>query len=309
MSIADGKSFERLQKIGEGTYGVVFQARNRTTDKIVAVKIMKFDQEEDGIPPTTLREMSILRSISHPNIVSLEEVCIEPGQLMLVFEYVPHDLRRLLHPKCSPLDLRVVRSYSFQLLAGLYALHSHRIIHRDIKPDNLLLDDKGFLKICDFGLSRFFTIPMRQCSPNVVSLWYRAPELMFGLRFYDLAIDIWSAGCIIAEMICGTPLFPGDSDVDQLHQVFRQLGSPSEDERSSMGDLSGFPNYPSRLFADILKTTDPLLIDLVRKMLLYDPKKRISVQDALMHPFFNDVWPPIREVCWPAELADPLRTA
>jgi serine/threonine protein kinase len=132
---------------------------------------------------------------------------------------------------------------------------------------------------------------------------------MFGLRFYDLAIDVWSAGCIIAEMVCGTRLFSRDSDVDQLHQVFRQLGSPSQDEQSSMGDLSGFPEYPARPFSDILKNIDPFLIDLVRKILLYDPKKRISVQEALLHPFFNDVWPPIKEVCWPPGLPDLLKTA
>jgi serine/threonine protein kinase len=290
--------------MGEGTYGVVYEAFDQKTQKKVALKIMKLDQEEDGIPPTTLREMSILRSVNHPNIVALQDVVLCPGQVQLVIEFVPRDLRRYLHSKRAPLDIRIVCSYGFQLLAGLHVLHSHRIIHRDIKPDNLLLDDLGFLKICDFGLSRYFTMPLRQLSPNVVSLWYRAPELMFGPRFYDLGIDVWSAGCIIGEMARGLPLFSGDSELDQLHQIFRVLGLPREHERESLGDLSPFPSYQPVDLGELVPAPDKRLVDLIGKMLCYDPKRRITIEDALRHPFFHDVASRVRETCWPPGLKD-----
>jgi serine/threonine protein kinase len=305
--LSPSSRFERRQKLGEGTYGVVYEALDLSTATKVALKILTIDHENEGIPFTTLREISILRSVFHPNIVALHDVLTYPGQLHFVMEYIPHDLRRLLNSPNAPLNSRLISSYGFQLLAGLHALHSHLIIHRDIKPDNILLDDFGLLKICDFGLSRHFTIPFGPMSPNLVSLWYRAPELMFGSQFYDVGIDIWSVGCILAEMVSGKPLFSGDSNLDQLHQIFKVLGLPKEHERESFGDLSGFPKYQSEDLKKVLKTNDLLLIDLIGKMFCYDRKKRISTQEALIHPFFREVSGRLRETCWPPDLQDPFR--
>ncbi|OHS99933.1 Cyclin-dependent kinase A-2 [Tritrichomonas foetus] len=288
--------YKRLEKRGEGTYGVVYKAEDLQTNKIVALKIMKLEQEEDGIPPTTLREMSILRSVSHPNIVKLEDVIIKQGSLTLVFEYLEFDLRRFLNHSRKTISMKLLKSYAFQMLAGINALHSHRIIHRDIKPDNILLNKDGFLKICDFGLARYFTIPMRKYSANVVSQWYRAPELLFGVEVYGLPIDIWSAGCILAEMCCGIPLFTGDSDVDQLHKIFNVLGTPTKEECPMMKDEIQFPNYPKKKLEDVIRSDDLLLIDLIEKMLVFDPDKRINVQDAMKHPFFDTLSPLIRKM-------------
>ena len=303
---SDSSRYLRESKLGEGTYGVVYKAIDTQNGETVALKIMKFDQEEDGIPPTTLREMSILRSISHTNIISLKDVIIQPGSLILIQEYLDYNLRQLLIKVKRSLDLPLIRSYSFQLLCGIFVLHTHRIIHRDIKPENLLLDVKGFLKICDFGLSRYFTLPLRQYSPDVVSEWYRAPELLFGTKFYELSIDIWSAGCIIAEMIRGVPLFQGDSDLDQMHQIFKVLGTPTEDTMPNYADLQkdfpGITQYPRADLSEILKTDDEFLIDLVSKMLQYDPMKRLTAQDALKHPFFDSIPFQIKKMCWPNEL-------
>lgn len=300
--VESGQRYIKEAKLGEGTYGEVYRGRDTRTEKKVAMKIMKLDQEEDGIPSTTLREMSILRSVNHVNIVGLVDVLIEPPTLVLITEYMKMDMRKFLVIMKGGLQLPLLKSYAFQMLAGLYVLHTHRIIHRDIKPENLLINSDGLLKICDFGLSRYFTVPMRQYSPNVVSTWYRAPELLFGLHFYDLEIDIWSCGCIIAEMAGGYPLFPGDSDLDQLHRIFRVLGTPSREEMEGIGDISEMPIYPPQNLMEILKKNDCELLDLIRKMLIIDPKKRITVQDALRHPFFADINPAIRDMCWPPEL-------
>ncbi|KAK8894896.1 hypothetical protein M9Y10_023337 [Tritrichomonas musculus] len=303
---SDSLRYRRESKLGEGTYGVVYKAIDTKNGETVALKKMKFDQEEDGIPPATLREMSILRSISHTNIVSLKDVIIQPGSLILIQEYLDCNLRQLLLKVKNPLDLSLIQSYSFQLLCGIFVLHTHRIIHRDIKPENLLLDKNGFLKICDFGLSRYFTLPLRQYSPDVVSEWYRAPELLFGSKSYELSIDVWSAGCIIAEMIRGAPLFQGDSDLDQIHKIFQVLGTPNEDSMPNYADLQkdfpGIAQYPRADLREILKTDDEFLIDLVSKILQYDPMKRLTAQDALKHPFFDTISPQIKKLCWPKEL-------
>ena len=310
--------YKKLEKLGEGTYGEVYEAYDVVSNRKVALKIMKLDQEEDGIPATTLREMSILRSVSHPNIVALLDVSIQPGKLMLVCEYMESDMRRLLFRMSKKevdengeerirrgLDMALLQSYSFQLLAGLYVLHTHRIFHRDIKPENILINKDGLLKICDFGLSRYFSLPMRQYSPNVVSIWYRAPELLFGVHYYDLAIDIWSAGCIIAEMTTGLPLFKGDSDVDQLHKIFSILGTPDPEAAKKLGDISTFETYQPKDLREVLKCDDQYLIDLITKMLAIDPAKRITVQEALEHPFFNDLNSQIRDLCSPAGFRKP----
>lgn len=295
-------------KLGEGTYGVVYKAKDTVTGRTIAEKIMKFDHEEDGIPPTTLREMSILRSVNHPNIVALLDVMIQPGTLCLVTEYLEFDMRYLLCRTRSKgkMNKDLICSYSFQLLCGIFVLHTHRIIHRDIKPENILLNNGGLLKICDFGLSRYFTLPLRQYSPEVVSQWYRAPELLFGDKFYELSIDIWSVGCIIAEMTQGIPLFVGDSDIDQLHKIFGVLGSPTPEnfpKYQELGqDVTKFQNYQAKDLKTLLGTEDDYLVDLIQKMLQYDPMKRITAQDALRHPYFQNVSTTIRNICWPPGL-------
>jgi serine/threonine protein kinase len=245
--------------------------------------------------------MSILKTMRHPNIVLLEDVVIQPDQICFVFEFVRTDLRQFLG-KHGPLETNYLQSYAFQMLCGLYTLHTHRIMHRDLKPENLLVANDGLLKISDFGLSRYFTLPVRQYTPNVVSTWYRAPELMLGTRLYDVSIDVWSVGCIIAEMVIGRPLFKGDSEIDQLHHVFRVLGLPNESDRRNMGDISGFSLDEPITLQIALNVDNPFLIDIISKMLLYDPAKRLSVADALNHPFFDSVPETVKDKCWPGGL-------
>lgn len=291
------------EKLGEGTYGVVFKATDKITNQAVALKIIKLEQEPDGIPPTTLREMSILKSLDHHNIIKLHGASIKGNNIVLVTECCDFDLRYLLTHSEHPLDVNLVRSYAFQLLCGIFVLHTHRIIHRDLKPENLLLTVDGALKICDFGLSRYFSLPLRQYSPGVVSQWYKAPELLIGDRFYELSIDIWAAGCIIAEMTNGRPLFQGDSDTQEIHKIFEILGTPTKEEFPNFGQLlESFHNYPRQDLATVLNTKDVYLIDLLNKIFNYNPIKRITAQEALHHPYFYQICPTIKQMCWPPNL-------
>jgi serine/threonine protein kinase len=216
------------------------------------------------------------------------------------------DLRRFLLSKhAKPFDSNLLCSYVFQLLCGIFVLHTHRIIHRDLKPENLLLNSNGLLKISDFGLSRYVTLPHRQYSPGVVSPWYRAPELLFGQHLYDFAIDIWSAGSIVGEMVKGTALFQGDSDIDQLHRIFAVLGSPSPETFPAYDELIAteiqIVEQPAVDFGEFLGCREPELVDLISKMLLYDPKERITALNALKHPYFDKVAPKTREICLPPQ--------
>lgn len=295
--------YSKISKLGEGTYGVVYQAVDTTTQEIVAMKVTKFPTD-DGIPVSTLREMSILKCVSHPNIISIRDVITEPGQITMVLECMYTDLRRYIHmTKGKGIDPALLCSYAFQLVCGVFVLHTHRVMHRDLKPDNVLLNKEGLLKISDFGLSRYITLPIRQHSMNVVTLWYRAPELLFGPRYYDLSVDIWSLGLVIGEMVKGEVLFSGDSDIDQLNRIFRVLGTPNEDRMPGIEELTkadvSFAKSDGIPLAEYLGCDDLLLVDLIEKMLTYDPKKRITAQQALHHPYFDKVNAKTREICYP----------
>lgn len=298
MKSADLSNYERQQKLGEGTYGEVYRAIDKTTNEVVAMKVMRLDHEDEGISQTTLRECTILRSLNHFNIISLKEISFNNDSLVLVCEYLSYDLRKLLKKHQKPLNPDLVRSYAYQLLSGIYYLHTHRVIHRDIKPENLLIDKAGRMKICDFGLSRFFTIPMREFTEGVITLWYRPLEVLLHNPFYDLSIDIWSAGCVIAEMTRGTAIFKGDSELDMIHQIFKTLGTPDQGVLSLFADIKNnkvtIPQYPRQNLHTILETDDDLLVDLISKMLEIDPKKRINAKDARRHPYFDNLPDAIR---------------
>jgi serine/threonine protein kinase len=297
--------YRKLAKLGQGTYGVVFKAVNDATGEIVAEKIMQLDEESEGISSTTLRELTILKGLDHCNIVRMRDAAVGVDSLVLIFEYMDWDLRKLFRKTKGPLKHELCRSYAYQLLCGIYYLHIHRVLHRDIKPDNLLIDSEGHLKICDFGLARTFTIPVREFTNGVVTLWYRAPELFLHNEFYELAIDVWSAGCVIAEMSRGSAIFPGDSDIAMAHLVFEELGTPSDDVLQQFADVRNnkfaVKQYQGKPMNEILRTEDRYLIDLVKKLLTIDPRKRITAREALHHPYFQSVAKPIKEMCYPVE--------
>lgn len=244
------------------------------------------------MPSTAIREISILKELSHPNVVLFKDVVHADKKLFLVFEYLDQDLKRFMD-SVTALRPALVKSYLFQLINGIAFCHSHRVLHRDLKPQNLLIDRTGKLKLADFGLARAFGIPVRHYTHEVVTLWYRAPEILLGSRKYSTPVDIWSIGCIFAEMVMRNPLFPGDSEIDQLHKIFQALGTPTEEMWEGVRDLPDyslrFPNWHKKHIGETVKNLDTQGLELLSQMLSYDPGKRISAETALRHPYFNDL--------------------
>nr|XP_021491865.1 cyclin-dependent kinase 3 [Meriones unguiculatus] len=218
-SSTDMDAFQKIEKIGEGTYGVVYKAKNKVTGQLVALKKIRLDLETEGVPSTAIREISLLKELKHPNIVKLLEVIHREKKLYLVFEWC------------------------------------------------------------------------RLSSLQVVTLWYRAPEILLGSKFYSTAVDIWSVGCIFAEMVTGKALFPGDSEIDQLFRIFRTLGTPSEATWPGVSQLpdykSTFPKWNRKGLDKIVPSLGPEGKDLLLKLLQYDPSQRISAKTALAHPYFS----------------------
>ncbi|KAE8198274.1 hypothetical protein A4X06_0g2201 [Tilletia controversa] len=287
-------NYIQLEKLGEGTYATVYKGRSRTTGEIVALKEIHLDPEE-GTPSTAIREISLMKELRHANIVRLHDVMHTEAKLMLVFEFMDMDLKKYMdiHGDRGALDPNTTRVFMFQLLKGIAFCHENRVLHRDLKPQNLLINKRGELKLGDFGLARAFGIPVNTFSNEVVTLWYRAPDVLLGSRTYSTSIDVWSAGCIMAEMISGVPLFRGRDNNDQLNQILRFLGTPDEATiQRLMRDSPDvqprqFPRMPKVPFQTIYPKAHPLAIDLLEKLLRFDPSERISADEALRHPYFT----------------------
>lgn len=298
MTPIEGKiedSFERFEKIGEGSYGIVYKARNRSRDEIVALKKIRLDNESDGVPSTAIREIALLKELNHPNVVHLIDVIICEKSLFLVFEYLTQDLKKFLdqQPESIGLPSNLVKSYLWQMLQGIAHCHAHRVLHRDLKPQNLLIDAAGNIKLADFGLARSLSLPVRTYTHEVVTLWYRAPEILLGSPLYGPSVDIWSIGCIFVEMATKKALFPGDSEIDQLFRIFRTLGTPNETIWKGVGKLPDykctFPQWPKQRPTDLNRVMDTDALDLLDKLLTYDPMERTSARQALTHKFFKDI--------------------
>lgn len=285
--------FQKIEKIGEGTYGVVYKGRNKVTGQIVAMKKIRLESEDEGIPSTAIREISLLKELKHPNIVCLEDVLMEENRLYLIFEFLSMDLKKYMDslPMDKMMDPELVRSYLYQITNAILFCHRRRVLHRDLKPQNLLINNNGVIKVADFGLGRSFGIPVRIYTHEIVTLWYRAPEVLLGSPRYSCPVDIWSIGCIFAEMATRKPLFQGDSEIDQLFRMFRILRTPTEDIWPGVTSLpdykTTFPYWSTNQLANQVKKLNPVGLDLIKKMLVYDPVHRISAKAVLEHPYFD----------------------
>ncbi|KAF4123299.1 hypothetical protein GMORB2_6851 [Geosmithia morbida] len=279
---------------GASSFSWVFKGRNRQTGELVALKEIHLDSEE-GTPSTAIREISLMKELKHENIVGLHDVIHTENKLMLVFEYMDGDLKRYMdtNGERGALNPVTIKSFMYQLLKGIDFCHQNRVLHRDLKPQNLLINGKGVLKLGDFGLARAFGIPVNTFSNEVVTLWYRAPDVLLGSRTYNTSIDIWSAGCIMAEMYTGRPLFPGTTNEDQITRIFRIMGTPTERTWPGITQLPEykptFNMYATQDLRTILPAIDPTGIDLLQRMLQLRPELRISAHEALQHPWFNDL--------------------
>lgn len=294
--------YEKIEKIGEGTYGKVYKAKDKVSGDIVALKKTRLEMEEEGVPSTTLREVSLLRMLGQSNhVVKLltQEHTDENGKpvLYLVFEYCDTDLKRWMDRNgkgpAYPLPQTQIKNLMYQLIKGLAHCHKHGVMHRDLKPQNLLVDNATMiLKIADLGLGRAFSIPVKSYTHEIVTLWYRAPEVLLGATHYSTPVDMWSVGCIFAELVRKQPLFPGDSEMQQLLHIFKVLGTPNEEIWPGVTKLRDWHEYPQWRptdFNKIFPTLEPAGIELMKQMLAFDPSLRISAKEALNHPYFDDL--------------------
>lgn len=287
------RRYKKEIKLGEGTYGIVWQAIKLDDKSVVAIKKIRLENADEGIPATAIREISYLKELKHPNIVELIDVETTPTKLKLVFEFLEYDLKKYMtkYGRIPPED---VKSFAYQTLCGIAHCHAHRHLHRDLKPQNLLINEKKELKLADFGLARAFGNTKRAYSNEVVTLWYRPPDVLLGSQQYNTSIDVWSAGCIIAEMVTGKPLFPGRSNADELVCIFKIMGTPSEKTWKGVSELpewanNEFPDYKPTPLREVVLQLEPSGHDLLAKMLEMNPLPRISAVDALNHPYFADV--------------------
>ncbi|KAJ3120058.1 cyclin-dependent serine/threonine protein kinase [Nowakowskiella sp. JEL0407] len=293
------EKYQKIEKLGEGTYGIVYKAQNRENGEFVALKRLilkiRLDNEEEGVPCTAIREISLLKELKHPNIVRLYDVIHTEKKLTMVFEYLDSDLKKFLDSIAGNIEPQTIKILMYQLLKGIEFCHNNRVLHRDLKPQNLLINKKLELKLADFGLARAFGIPVRSYSHEVVTLWYRAPDVLLGSRQYSTSIDLWSAGCILAEMASGRPLFAGSSNSDQLVRIFKILGTPNETIWPRITELPeykpNFPVHPKVPLETIVPKLDANGYDLLEKMLQYQPEKRLSAQNCLLHPYFDGIRP------------------
>lgn len=299
--------YQKLSKIGEGTYGVVYKAKDLQTNQIVALKKIRLKPEEEGTPSTAIREIALLKELNHKNIVTLLDVIHTSKKLTLVFEYCDSDLKKIMdNLKGEKLSKETVKLYLYEMLQGIGYIHKHKILHRDLKPQNLLINSNGVLKICDFGLARGSGIPIRIYTNEVVTLWYRAPDILLGSKIYDTSVDIWSIGCIFAEMIMGVPMFIGKNENEQLDKIFTLLGTPDENEYQWLKESpewngyinnENFKKFEKQDMKKLYPTIeDEEAYDLLKKMIVFEPDNRISAADALKHPYFNSIAKTIEQI-------------
>jgi cyclin-dependent kinase 7 len=278
-------------RVGEGTYGVVYRATTKGTQDVVAMKKIKMQSIADGVSFTALREIKILREIHHPNVIGLVDVFAHKSNVYLIFDFMESDLEIIIKDRNVILSAADIKCYMKQLLLGVEALHNAWVLHRDLKPNNLLISSSGVLKLADFGLAKMYGSPNPRFSPQVVTRWYRAPELLFGARSCGTGIDMWAVGCIFAELMLRMPYFAGDSDIDQLSKIFAALGTPTEEiwpGITSLPDYVPFSNCPPTPFKQLFSAATDDALDLLSSFVKYNPALRISASDALKHPYFSN---------------------
>ncbi|UJR35762.1 hypothetical protein I4U23_028510 [Adineta vaga] len=298
------ESYVKLEKLGEGTYATVYKGKSHLLNGYIALKEIRLEQEE-GAPCTALREVSLLKGLKHNNIVSLHDIIFNQTTLTLVFEFVEKDLKQYMDDCANILNIKNVRLFLFQLLRGLDYCHSKKILHRDLKPQNLLINERGELKLADFGLARIKSFPTKTYSHEVVTLWYRPPDVLLGSTEYSTPIDIWAVGCIFYEMACGRPLFAGTKVDEELYLIFKCLGTPTEQTLPGVTANPDFqalrlPYYHGESLNHLAPRLDQTGIDLLENFLRYNPHSRISAHNAMMHKFFA-CYPPVIHTLGPLQ--------
>jgi cyclin-dependent kinase 7 len=284
-------SYEREGLLGEGTFGKVYRCRERATGRKVAVKrLYKSQSSKEGAELPMLREIMLLHELKHDNVIDLAEVYAHDGSIHLVFEFCSTDLEAIINDKSTRLDASRIKGYMQQTLRGVAAIHASWVLHRDLKPGNLFVSPAGVVKVGDFGLARFYGSPDRRFTGQVVTRWYRAPELLFGAKFYGTAIDMWSLGCIFAELLLRVPYLAGTHDLDQLQRIFTALGTPTEENWPGVSALPyyvSFPEVSETPMRQLFTAASDDALEMLKAMLKLCPGDRIAAEDALAHVYFS----------------------
>ncbi|KAK9458044.1 kinase-like domain-containing protein [Dipodascopsis uninucleata] len=295
----NGSVYERISQVGEGTYGKVYKALNTITNKMVALKRIRMESERDGFPITALREIKLLQSVRHENVVSLLEIMVEKSSVYMIFEYMDHDLSGILTHPTFKLGHGHIKDLFRQMLEGLAYLHKRGVLHRDIKGSNILLSNSGLLKIADFGLARFYHKHMTTAdyTNRVITLWYRPPELLLGATAYGPSVDVWGVGCLMLEMYTSKAIFQGQDEIQQLESIYSIMGSPTKE---NWPDVEKLPWYelvrpsevkPSKFKERFENLVPPHGLTLASNLLALDPSKRPSAADALKSEYFTKELP------------------
>ncbi|XP_043484240.1 cyclin-dependent kinase-like 4 [Leptopilina heterotoma] len=293
--------YENLEVVGEGSYGVVMKCRHKETGQIVAIKKFLETEEDIHVRKLAFREIRMLRRLRHENLVNLLEVFRRRKRFYLVFEYLDHTVLDELETVGGGLGPDVSKRHIFQVIRGLHFCHSNNIIHRDIKPENVLVSPNGVVKLCDFGFARFISQSNNEsCTDYVATRWYRAPELLIGDNRYGKPVDVWAVGCLYAEMVTGDPMFPGESEIDQLHRITRILGALCGKHQNIIGknattrllrrasvDESQFGNYASRSLRNVFPNWNSMAVDFITQCLRMDPEARPNCTNLLQHSLFQ----------------------
>ncbi|KAF8425592.1 kinase-like domain-containing protein [Tirmania nivea] len=297
--------YERVTMVGEGTYGKVYKARNKNTHELVALKRIRMESERDGFPITAVREMKLLESLKHVNIVSLLETMVERvptkthSDFYMVFEYMDHDLTGILNHPTFQLEPGHIKHLAKQFFEGLQYLHHRGVLHRDIKASNILLDSNGLLKLADFGLARFYQKRKKglDYTNRIITLWYRPPEILLGDTAYGPAVDIWSAGCVFAELFTRAAVFPGSTEINQLDVIYDLLGTPTKEDWPMLKKMPWYellkpPTRKEPRFDEKYNSLlPPAALELVKWIFSFDPEKRPSAEQVLQHAYFTSEEP------------------
>ncbi|XP_062522213.1 cyclin-dependent kinase 18-like [Corticium candelabrum] len=294
------ETYEKMEKLGEGTYATVYKGRSNINNMAVALKEIRLEHEE-GAPCTAIREISLLKDLNHANIVTLHDIIHTDRALTLVFEYLEQDLKQYMDNCAGMMSMNNIRLFHFQLLRGLEYCHKRKVLHRDMKPQNLLINSVGDLKLADFGLARAKSVPSKTYSSEVVTLWYRPPDILLGSVTYGPAIDMWGAGCILYEMTAGRPLFPGSTVEEELTLIWKVLGTPTDETwpgiTSNTEFISGrYKMYKPLPFSKHAPRLDREGLDLINSLLKYQGKDRMLAARAMKHPYFTCLGPKVHSI-------------
>lgn len=306
------KRYVKENKIGEGTYAVIFcgweclvDAASMDSEIIsetlptgamqtrrVAIKRFKRTTTKTGIDISTLREIKHLKRITSENVIEVVDVVEQKKQIHLILPYMESNLEVLIKSKNLIFMPEDVKSWMLMICKGLHECHSRFLLHRDVKPNNILVGRDGVLKLADFGLAADLGFPIREMTNQVMTRWYKSPEILMGSTHYSFGIDVWALGCVFAELLLRTPYLPGADDIEQLDVIFQALGTPDIDSWPEMAELPGykldFPSRPKPDAGSLFGAAGADAMDLLGRMFVYNPDKRISVEEALEHPYFSN---------------------